>query len=121
MRSGAPMVRAAYGLETPPAGDQARLDLRCFGAATDLLDELAAFEGAGGSLEAREALDALARLEVRPAAAGEPGRVAVVDLLRARTRRFDTVFVLGLEEGALPRRGLSSPQGRVGQRSGHRR
>jgi len=39
----------------------------------------------------------------------EPGRVAVVDLLRARTRRFDVVFVLGLEEGSLPRRGASSP------------
>src|SRR5207244_8077036 len=36
-------------------------------------------------------------------------RVAVVDLLRARTRRFDVVFVLGLEEGSLPRRGSSSP------------
>jgi ATP-dependent helicase/nuclease subunit B len=33
----------------------------------------------------------------------------VVDLLRARTRRFDAVFVLGLEEGSLPRRGGGSP------------
>jgi ATP-dependent helicase/nuclease subunit B len=33
----------------------------------------------------------------------------VVDLLRARTRRFDAVFVLGLEEGSLPRRGRGSP------------
>ncbi len=32
---------------------------------------------------------------------GEAGRVAVLDLLRARTRRFDVVFVLGLEEGTL--------------------
>src|SRR5436190_1168333 len=39
----------------------------------------------------------------------EEGRVAVVDLMRARTRRFDVVFVLGLEEGSLPRRGSSSP------------
>ena len=35
----------------------------------------------------------------RPA---EPGRIAVLDLLRARTRRFEAVFVLGLEEGSLP-------------------
>ena len=42
----------------------------------------------------------------RPA---RPGAIAVLDLLRARTRRFDTVFVLGLEEGSLPRRGRSSP------------
>ena len=42
----------------------------------------------------------------RPA---EPGRVAVLDLLRARTRRFDTVFVVGLEEGSFPRRSEPSP------------
>ena len=39
----------------------------------------------------------------------EVGRVAVVDLLRARTRRFDATFVLGLEEGSLPRRSGDSP------------
>jgi len=33
----------------------------------------------------------------------------VLDLLRARTRRFDVVFLLGLEEGSLPRRDRSSP------------
>ena len=42
-------------------------------------------------------------------AGDDAGRVAVVDLLRARTRRFDAVFVLGLEEGSLPRRGGGSP------------
>src|SRR5207244_10779299 len=49
------------------------------------------------------------RATVRGAAAGEPGRVAVLDLMRARTRRFDVVFALGLEEGSLPRRGRGSP------------
>src|SRR5207248_2500124 len=43
------------------------------------------------------------------AGAGEAGRVAVLDLLRARTRRFEVVFVLGLEEGRLPRRATGSP------------
>jgi ATP-dependent helicase/DNAse subunit B len=33
----------------------------------------------------------------------------VLDLPRARTRTFDAVFVLGLEEGSLPRRGRVSP------------
>jgi hypothetical protein len=35
---------------------------------------------------------------------GDPGagRVAVLDLRRARTRRFQAVFVLGLEEGSFP-------------------
>ena len=33
----------------------------------------------------------------------------MLDLARARTRRFDVVFVLGLEEGGLPRRERESP------------
>ena len=52
---------------------------------------------------------ALERATVRGARPGEPGRVAVLDLMRARTRRFDTVFVLGLEQGSLPRRTPASP------------
>ena len=44
----------------------------------------------------------MARLQVRVGADAEPGRVAVLDLRRARTRRFHTAFVLGLEEGSLP-------------------
>src|SRR4029078_2284257 len=32
----------------------------------------------------------------------EPGRVAVLDLRDARTRRFNAVFVCWLEEGVLP-------------------
>jgi hypothetical protein len=102
------MVRAAYGLDAPPAGDGARLDLRAFGAASDLLDGLVALERQGDAIGAKELLDAVVRLEV-PAPAAEPGRVAVLDLMRARTRHFDTVFVLGLEEGVMPRRARSSP------------
>src|SRR5262249_12411805 len=105
----ASMTRAAYGVESPPAGDQARLDLASYGAATDLLDELADLESRGAALTQRDVLEALRRLEVRPAPAGAPGRVAVLDLMRARTRRFDAVFVVGLEEGSLPRRPRSSP------------
>ena len=39
---------------------------------------------------------------MRVGADAEPGRVAVLDLRRARTRRFHTAFVMGLEEGSLP-------------------
>ncbi len=60
------MVRAAYGLESPPAGEQARLDLRCFGAAGELLDELAAL---GAGLEIGELVDAIVRLDRFPGAA----------------------------------------------------
>src|SRR4029078_10192382 len=56
-----------------------------------------------------EVASSLERHTMRMLRGDEPGRVAVVDLLRARTRRFDVVFVLGLEEGSLPRRGGGSP------------
>jgi ATP-dependent helicase/nuclease subunit B len=98
------MLRAAYGTDAPPAGETSRLDLRSYGAALRLLDELESFE-----VTADDLLPALERAEVRLASAGEAGRVAVLDLLRARTRRFEAVFVLGLEEGSLPRRSRVSP------------
>ena len=103
------MVRSAYGLEAPPSGEQSRLDLRTYAAATRLLDELEGWEALGEPLGTDDLVAALDRLEVTPGAAAEPGRIAVVDLLRARTRRFDVVVVLGLEEGSLPRRSRSSP------------
>jgi ATP-dependent helicase/DNAse subunit B len=103
------MVRSAYGTERPPTGDQPRLDLRSFAAATELLDQLAALDSLGAELGPGDLIEALARLEVPGGVPGEEGRVAVVDLLRARTRSFESVFVLGLEEGSLPRRTRSSP------------
>jgi hypothetical protein len=105
----ASMTRSAYGVESPPAGDQARLDLASYAAAADLLAELERVESLGAALAPRDVMDALRRLDVRPAPAAAPGRVAVLDLMRARTRQFDTVFVIGLEEGSLPRRPRSSP------------
>jgi ATP-dependent helicase/DNAse subunit B len=95
------MIRAAYGLENPPASETARIDLRCYAAAARLLDELDRLPDA---VSADELLAALDHCKVRLATPPEPGRVAVLDLQRARTRRFDVVFVLGLEEGSLPRR-----------------
>jgi ATP-dependent helicase/DNAse subunit B len=54
-------------------------------------------------------LAALERATVRAPQATEPGRIPVLDLARARTRRFEYVFVLGLEEGSLPRRSPATP------------
>jgi ATP-dependent helicase/DNAse subunit B len=98
------MLRAAYGTDAPPAGETSRLDLRAYGHVLQLLVEL---DGLAPTRE--ELLAALERCEVRLAPAGEAGRVAVLDLMRARTRRFDVVFLLGLEEGSLPRRPRTSP------------
>ena len=98
------MLRAAYGTDAPPAGEGSRLDLRAYGHVLQLLGVLAGLEVTGDELVA-----ALERCEVRLASSGEAGRVAVLDLMRARTRRFEVVFVLGLEEGSLPRRSRTSP------------
>ena len=100
----ASMLRGAHGLEAPPVGDASRADLRAYDAVRRLLDELDGWRALGGELAADEVLAALEHAEVRLGSALERGRVAVLDLARARTRRFDAVFLLGLEEGTLPRR-----------------
>src|SRR5437667_10357125 len=74
-----------------------------------LLGELRGWTELDGTLSPEEVVAAIERAEVRRASTGEAGRVAVIDLLRARTRRFEVVFLLGLEEGSLPRRGHESP------------
>ncbi|MGZ4399873.1 MAG: PD-(D/E)XK nuclease family protein [Gaiellaceae bacterium] len=104
------MLRSAYGLDAPPTSERARLDLRAFEGVRSLLEELARWERDSGSEISREDLvAALERTSIRLSSSGEPGRVAVVDLLRARTRRFDVVFVLGMEEGTFPRRTQREP------------
>jgi len=103
------MLRAAYGLEKPPAGELSRQDIRAHDAVMRLLAELRGWAELDGTLAPEEIVAAIERAEVRRSSTREAGRVAVVDLLRARTRRFEYVFVLGLEEGSLPRRGHESP------------
>jgi len=105
----ASMLRAAYGVEAPPVGELSRHDIRAHEAVLRLLGELRGWSELDGSISPEELVAAIERAEVRRASAAEPGRVAVLDLLRARTRRFEIVFVLGLEEGRLPRRGHESP------------
>ena len=46
---------------------------------------------------------------VRLGSAGEAGQVAVMDVLRVRTRTAEILFMLGLEEGRFPRRSSDSP------------
>jgi ATP-dependent helicase/DNAse subunit B len=98
------MLGSAHGHESPPADEAARLDLRAHDAVLRLLDELAGWQELGRAVGVEDVAAALERAELRLGTAAEPGRVAVLDLLRARTRRYEVVFVLGLEEGSLPRR-----------------
>ncbi|HEX2044570.1 MAG TPA: PD-(D/E)XK nuclease family protein, partial [Gaiellaceae bacterium] len=103
------LLRGAHGLEAPPADPASLLDLRAHEAVTRLLAELEGWERIAEPLAREDVLAALERATVPLARPAEPGRVAVLDLLRARTRRFEVVFVLGLEEGSLPRRTPASP------------
>jgi ATP-dependent helicase/DNAse subunit B len=105
----AAMLRAAHGLESPPVGEGPRRDLVVHEAIRRLLDELEHRRALDGDLTREEVAAALEQLPVQVARGDGSGRVAVLDLLRARTRRFDVVFVLGLEEGSLPRRAHASP------------
>ena len=104
------MVRNAWGLESPPTGGDARGDARVFQAAERTLEELEGFNALdGGTVSPEEVLAALERTQVRPTTSGEAGHVAVLDYSRARTRFFDVLFLLGLEEGTLPRRARPTP------------
>ena len=102
------MLRAAYGLEAPPVSESSREDLRAAATVERALEELDAWRRRGEELSREDVFGALERTEVRLAPATE-GRVTVTDVLRARTRRFEAVFVLGLEEGSFPRRGRETP------------
>jgi len=103
------MLRNAYGLGAPPVSGTAKRDLRAADAVGAVLDELEQLQSAGVTIGQDDVLGTLERATVRGDAAGEPGRVTVLDLARIRTRRFDAVFVIGLEQGTLPRRAPASP------------
>jgi len=104
----ATMLRAAWGLERPPTGEDARFDLRAREAVDDVAGELEEWEELGGRVGHETVVAALERAPVRLPGAREPRRVAVLDLLRGRTRRFEAVYLVGLEEGTLPRRGTET-------------
>jgi ATP-dependent helicase/DNAse subunit B len=103
------MLRAAYGLERPPADQRSQDDLRAFEGCRRVLAELEGWERLADPVSREELIAALERGTVRQPSARDAGRVPVLDLLRARTRRFEYVFVLGLEEGSLPRRSPATP------------
>ncbi len=103
------MLRAAYGLERPPADEDSRDDLRAYEGCRRALAELEGWEQLADPVSREDVIAALERAAVRRPSATDAGRVPVLDLMRARTRRFQHVFVLGLEEGSLPRRSPATP------------
>jgi ATP-dependent helicase/DNAse subunit B len=102
------MVRNAWGVESPPVGDDPRADARAERVAVRTLDELQALAERGLAVGEEDIVAALERTWVAPESPST-GYVAVLDHEHVRTRAFDVVFVLGLEEGAFPRRARSSP------------
>jgi len=105
----ASMIRAAYDLEHPTVGVSSRDDLRAYEGCRRVLHDLEGWERIAAPVSREDVLSALERAPVREPGANEAGRVPVLDLSRARTSRFEHVFVLGLEEGTLPRRGHATP------------
>jgi ATP-dependent helicase/nuclease subunit B len=102
------MVRNAWGLDAPPTVDDARVDTRAHRAAERTLEELRVLTDGEVRVEPEDVVAALERTRVPPDSPAT-GRIAILDHERARTRAFDVVFVLGLEEGAFPRRTRPSP------------
>jgi hypothetical protein len=102
------LMRNAWGLETPPTTADARLDARAVRAVELALGELEALARADIEITREDLFAALERTRIPPESPAR-GCVAVLDHERARTRSFDVVFVLGLEEGAFPRRTRPSP------------
>ncbi len=103
------MLRGAHGLGAPPLTLASRHDLRAHDAVLRTLAELERMTAGAEDLTRADAIASLERATVRGDGAAEPGRVAVLDLGRARTRRFEAVYVIGLEQGSLPRRAATSP------------
>jgi ATP-dependent helicase/DNAse subunit B len=93
------MVRASRTLGAKFVPEHARGEVRAARAVLEAVDEIRAL---GRPVDREQVLEAVGRLRVRTGAEAEPGRVSVLDLRRARTRRFQVAFVLGLEEGSLP-------------------
>ena len=107
--AGRALLQAAHGLEAPPTTELSRADLRAHESLAGALDELDEWRRLGGVLSRDEVVAAVERAAVRLARPLEAGRVHVLDLLRARTRSYEVVVVLGLEEGSLPRRETVTP------------
>jgi ATP-dependent helicase/nuclease subunit B len=103
------MLRAVYGLEQPPADEDSRDDLRAYESCRRVLADLEGWERIAERVSREDVVAALERTTVRQPSATDAGRVPILDLMRARTRRFEHVFVLGLEEGSLPRRSPATP------------
>jgi ATP-dependent helicase/DNAse subunit B len=84
-------------------------DPRAFKAAHDALREMQAVVDSGMELDAHRVHDTLAELRVFLGEDPQPDRVLVARPGDIRARRFDAVFVCGLQEGEFPRGSAPEP------------
>lgn len=99
-----------YRDEPRPLSASERDDPRVVGAAHAALVDLHTLALADpGAVDARRVHDTLARLRVRLGEDDQPGRVLVTSPEGLRGRRFEAVFVCGLQEGEFPRGARPEP------------
>jgi ATP-dependent helicase/DNAse subunit B len=101
------LFSAPYRRRAPLFGPGERDDPRVFAQARRALADLHSLAADGHELDRRRIHDTLAALEVRLGEDPRPDRVQVASPNEIRARRFEAVFVCGLQEGEFPR-----PQGR---------
>jgi ATP-dependent helicase/DNAse subunit B len=87
-------------------GADEELDARALVALLAALDEL---DVLSERLSAKELLELFGTLAVPAGVAARPGAVLLADPLEIRARRFRTVFICGLQEGAFPLRVSPEP------------
>ena len=84
-------------------------DARAFQAVGTALRDMRALIRAGARIDRGRVEQTLATLEVHAGEQPQPGRVAVASPLAVRARRFEAVFVCGLQEGEFPAGSTSDP------------
>jgi ATP-dependent helicase/DNAse subunit B len=102
------MVREASDPRNATASVALERDIAAHQALLRTHEEFESWAGLGGDIEPRDLIAALERARVR-GARNDPDRIAVVDPMRARTRRTDVIVIVGLEEGSFPRRPIDDP------------
>jgi ATP-dependent helicase/DNAse subunit B len=84
-------------------------DARAFQALGSALRDMRALVRTGGRIDFARIEETLSSLDVFVGEEAQPGRVAVASPEKVRARRFDAVFVCGLQEGEFPAGSASDP------------
>ena len=101
---GAPFHRRAHVFDGPEVEDA-----QAFAAAKEAIRDLRSLAESGARLDRRRVLAALEGAEVHAGDDASPERVRVASPEAVRARRFDAVFVCGLQSGEFPRAGRPEP------------